>query len=128
MAFVLRVHIVGLNAATYEQSQSFGSNHLQRTRRSTQSRNSALCSVVEFPKPQPTHSNSEERTMKIGFLALAATILYGFASFAAKTPTAGTIISEKSVECGTKNKGKKTIIVYSSVVSAIRRAHRNYRI
>jgi hypothetical protein len=45
--------------------------------------------------------------MKIGSLALAATILYGFASFAAKTPTAGTIISEKSVECGTKNKGKK---------------------
>ena len=47
--------------------------------------------------------------MKIGFLTLAATILYGFASFAAKIPTAGTIISEKSVECGTKNKGKKTI-------------------
>lgn len=47
--------------------------------------------------------------MKIGALALAATILYGFAAFAANAPTAGTIISEKSVECGTKNKGKKTV-------------------
>jgi len=47
--------------------------------------------------------------MKIGALALAATILYAFTSFAANTPTAGTIISEKSVECGTKNKGKKTV-------------------
>ena len=67
--------------------------------------------------------------MKIGSLALAATILYGFASFAATTPTAGTIISEKSVECGTKNKGKENHkIVYSSVVPAIRRADRDYRI
>ena len=47
--------------------------------------------------------------MKTGALVLAATILYGFAAFAANTPTAGTIISEKSVECGTKNKGKKTV-------------------
>jgi len=47
--------------------------------------------------------------MKIGALAVAATILCGFTSSAANTPTAGTIISEKSVECGTKNKGKKTV-------------------
>ena len=47
--------------------------------------------------------------MRIGVLAFAATILYTFTSFAANTPMAGTIISEKSVECGTKNKGKKTI-------------------
>ncbi len=47
--------------------------------------------------------------MKIGALMLAATILYGFTSFAANTPTAGTIISERSVECGTKNKGKKSV-------------------
>jgi hypothetical protein len=47
--------------------------------------------------------------MKMGALVLAATVLYGFPSFAANTPMTGTIISEKSVECGTKNKGKKTI-------------------
>jgi hypothetical protein len=47
--------------------------------------------------------------MKIGVLALAAANLCGFMSFAANKPTAGTIISEKSVECGTKNKGKKTV-------------------
>jgi hypothetical protein len=47
--------------------------------------------------------------MKIGALVLALTVLYGLPSFAANTPTTGTIISEKSVECGTKNKGKKTI-------------------
>ncbi|HTQ95508.1 MAG TPA: hypothetical protein VMH89_01805 [Candidatus Acidoferrum sp.] len=47
--------------------------------------------------------------MKIGPWVLVATILYGFPSFAANSPTTGTIISEKSVECGTKNKGKKTI-------------------
>ena len=47
--------------------------------------------------------------MRIGALAFAATVLYSFTSFAANTPTVGTIVSEKSVECGTKNKGKKTI-------------------
>ena len=47
--------------------------------------------------------------MKICALMLAAIVLYGSLSFAANTQTTGTIISEKSVECGTKNKGKKTI-------------------
>jgi len=47
--------------------------------------------------------------MKIGASLVAVTVLYGFPSFAANTPTTGTIISEKSVECGTKNKGKKTV-------------------
>ena len=81
---------------------------LARTRSESISKE-VLSSVVEFLKPQETHSNLEERTMRICALALAATILYGLTSFAASTPTAGTIISEKSVECGTKNKGKKTI-------------------
>ena len=47
--------------------------------------------------------------MKIGPLVLAAIVLYVFPSFAANSPMTGTIISEKSVECGTKNKGKKTV-------------------
>jgi hypothetical protein len=64
--------------------------------------------VVEFLTPQPAHANSEETAMKIGPLVLSAIVLYGFPSFAANNQT-GTIISEKSVECGTKNKGKKTV-------------------
>jgi hypothetical protein len=46
--------------------------------------------------------------MKLKNLTLMAGILCGFTILAASTPTAGTIISEKSVECGTKNKGKKS--------------------
>lgn len=47
--------------------------------------------------------------MRIGALLLAATVLYSPTSFAANTPMVGTIVSEKSVECGSKNKGKKAV-------------------
>lgn len=46
--------------------------------------------------------------MKLKTLTLATGILSSFTILAANTPTAGTIVSEKSVECGTKNKGKKS--------------------
>ena len=46
--------------------------------------------------------------MKTRALTLAAAILYGLASLAGTTPQSGTIISEQSVDCGTKNKGKKS--------------------
>src|SRR6516165_10643757 len=46
--------------------------------------------------------------MKIRTWTLTAAILYGFTSLAGTTPMAGTIISEQSVDCGTKNKGKKS--------------------
>ena len=47
-----------------------------------------------------------EKAMKTW--TLAAAILYGFASLAGTTPMTGTIVSEQSVDCGTKNKGKKS--------------------
>jgi hypothetical protein len=46
--------------------------------------------------------------MKTKTWTLAAAILYGLASLAGTTPMTGTIISEQSVDCGTKNKGKKS--------------------
>ena len=46
--------------------------------------------------------------MKTRALTLAAAILYGLTSLAGTTPQSGTIISEQSVDCGTKNKGKKS--------------------
>jgi len=49
-----------------------------------------------------------EKAMKIRALTLAAAILCGFGCLAGTTPMAGTIISEQSVDCGTKNKGKKS--------------------
>jgi hypothetical protein len=49
-----------------------------------------------------------EKAMKSKTWTLAAAILYGFTSLAGTTPMTGTIISEQSVDCGTKNKGKKS--------------------
>jgi hypothetical protein len=46
--------------------------------------------------------------MKTKILTLAAGILCSLTILAANTPQSGTIISEKSVECGTKKKGKKS--------------------
>jgi hypothetical protein len=46
--------------------------------------------------------------MKIRTLTLTVGILGGFTILAANAPQSGTIISEKSVECGMKNKGKKS--------------------
>jgi len=46
--------------------------------------------------------------MKARTWTLGAAILCGFTSLAGTTPMAGTIISEQSVDCGTKNKGKKS--------------------
>jgi hypothetical protein len=46
--------------------------------------------------------------MRIGVLTLAATIFLGLACFAGEAPTSGTIVSEKSVDCGSKNNGKKS--------------------
>ncbi len=43
--------------------------------------------------------------MKIGFLAVA--VLGASIGSAAETPMTGTIISETSVDCGTKKQGKK---------------------
>lgn len=45
--------------------------------------------------------------MKRMVLLVAMALLWSVASWAA-TPQSGTIVSEKSVECGTKNKGKKS--------------------
>lgn len=49
-----------------------------------------------------------EKAMKTRALTLAAGILCGFACLAGTPPMTGTIISEQSVDCGTKNKGKKS--------------------
>jgi hypothetical protein len=49
-----------------------------------------------------------EKAMKNKTWTLAAAILYAFTSLAGTTPMTGTIISEQSVDCGTKNKGKKS--------------------
>jgi hypothetical protein len=49
-----------------------------------------------------------DKAMKTKTWTLVAAILYGFASLAGTTPMTGTIISEQSVDCGTKNKGKKS--------------------
>jgi len=46
---------------------------------------------------------------RVGPLVLAAIAVSDAPSFPANSPLTGTIISEKSVECGTKNKGKKTV-------------------
>ena len=46
--------------------------------------------------------------MRLRAAILAAAILCAFMSLAGTTPMAGTIISEQSVDCGTKNKGKKS--------------------
>lgn len=46
--------------------------------------------------------------MRLRALVLAAAILCGFPCVASKTPIMGTIISEQSVDCGSKKKGKKT--------------------
>ena len=45
--------------------------------------------------------------MKIGFLAVAVLVLGTTIGSAAETPMTGTIISETSVDCGTKKQGKK---------------------
>jgi hypothetical protein len=45
--------------------------------------------------------------MRLRAAILGAAIFCGFMSLAGTTPMAGTIISEQSVDCGTKNKGKK---------------------
>jgi hypothetical protein len=46
--------------------------------------------------------------MKRMALAIVGALLCSLACWAANTPQAGTILSEKSVDCGTKNKGKKS--------------------
>ena len=46
--------------------------------------------------------------MRIGALTLAATVFCGLTCFAGEVPTSGTIVSEKSVDCGSKNNGKKS--------------------
>lgn len=45
--------------------------------------------------------------MKRQFVILAVAVLGLTCICAGKNPEAGTIVSEKSVECGTKNQGKK---------------------
>ncbi len=52
-------------------------------------------------------SAPEENEMKKKFLALGMLVMGASGSFAAQTPMAGTIVSESSVECGTKKQGKK---------------------
>jgi hypothetical protein len=56
----------------------------------------------KFPAPHP-----KEEKMKKQFVVLAAAVLGVTCICAAKDPEAATIVSEKSVECGTKNQGKK---------------------
>ena len=46
--------------------------------------------------------------MRIMALTLAATIFCGSVCFAGEAPMPGTIVSEKSVDCGSKNNGKKS--------------------
>jgi len=46
--------------------------------------------------------------MRTKVLTLAAAVLYGFTCLAGTTPQSGTVVSEQSVDCGTKNKGKKS--------------------
>ena len=46
--------------------------------------------------------------MKLKALALVAAILCASFSLAKNPPASGTIISQESVECGTKNHGKKS--------------------
>jgi hypothetical protein len=46
--------------------------------------------------------------MRIRALTLAATIFCGSVGFAGEAPMPGTIVSEKSVDCGSKNNGKKS--------------------
>jgi hypothetical protein len=67
--------------------------------------------------------------MKPTILALACAIFCTVASVAAKsTPVAGRIISEKSVECGTKNNGKKSSIAILCQQYAVQTVTTEYQI
>jgi len=99
----------------------------EEPRRSTQSRNSAVSSVVEFPKPQPTLIQRREprksapwRSRRQSFTALRLSL--------PKPRRLGQSFQRNLLNAERKTREKNHKIVYSSVVSAIRRAHRDYRI
>jgi len=66
--------------------------------------------------------------MKIKLLAMAALALSASAVSTAQQPVAATIISEKSVECGSKDQGKKKSVDVLCQQYTVRTATTEYQI